>query len=184
MNLIYVTKYEWYENIVISWENGTTIGYSDVEKIKTIAKIYVKMYRKYDEDIDIFEEERNKKLKNEEWSNNDHKKYGELIDKCISEASINMLENVASGKAYFEGSKGGIWLTGGIFNYTPNYIVLDELFDFFKELKKVNSIHGNVVEIREYEQSDETDIYILNTETMETKKVGKGEKWCWRRILF
>ncbi len=175
----------WYENIIISWENGTVIGCSDVEKIKTIAERYVEMYRKYDEDMDnICEKERNKKLKNEELSNNDYKKYIELSDKCISEASINMLENIASGKAYFEGSKGGIWLTGGIFNYTPTYIVLDELLDFFKELKKVNSIHGNIVGIRESEQSDEADIYILNTETMETKKVDKGEKWCWRRILF
>ncbi len=35
-----------YEHILICWENGTVIGYSDPEKIKHVAQKYLEMYKK------------------------------------------------------------------------------------------------------------------------------------------
>ena len=170
----------WYEHILICWENGTVIGFSDIEKIKEIASNYVMMYKKYDEEMDvIFDEERQSKLKKENLTDEFYKKYRELDDKRISGTSLNILEDISSGKSYFEGNKGGIWICGCIANNTTTWMVMDELTTFFKELIDKNHLHGNIIGFGESEQSGEAKTYIFDKNIMGSRELEKGEKWKW-----
>lgn len=171
----------YYTHILLCWEGSHVLGYAEPEKIKEIAGKYVKMYEEYDKELDdLFEEEKQKKLRKEELTDEDYEKIRNIGDRVVSGATICILKNVESGKALFEGTKGCVWISGGIFNYTEGDTVLDELKDFFKELwdNKCFGI-GNVICFSESEQSNEASILVLNANKMEIRQVEKEEKWCW-----
>jgi hypothetical protein len=170
----------WYEHNMICWENGTVMGYADIEKIKSIAKKYVERDNDYDKELDeLFEQERQLKIKKKEVPRDLCQKIKDLSDKTLSSPAVNILEAVSSGKAYFEGSKGGLWLAGEISNNTSIYRVLDNLGEFFKELVDNNCLYGNIIGFGESEQSGEAEIYMLDKNTFESVKIEKGQKWCW-----
>jgi hypothetical protein len=171
----------YYTHILICWEGGHIVGYADPEKIKKVASKYIEIYEEYEKELDIlFEEEKQKKLRKEELTDKDYEKHRNISGRVVSGATICILKNVESGKALFEGTKGCLWISGGIFNYTEGDTVLDELKDFFKELwdNKCFGI-GDVVCFSESEQSNEASILVLDVDKMEIRQVEKGEKWCW-----
>ena len=171
----------YYVHVLICWEGGHAIGHADPEKIKSIAVKYVDRYKSYELEYDkLVKEEKQKKLRKEELSENDNKRYKDLENLTVSYATISILENISSGKAYFKGSKGCLWISGGIYNYTDGYTVLDELKDFFKELWDNRCFGiGDVVCFYESEQSGEANVMILDVDKMEIHEVEKGKKWCW-----
>lgn len=171
----------YYTHIVICWEGGHVIGYADPEELMKVASKYVDMYENYEKEFDtLLEEERQKELRKEERTDDDYKKHRELGDRTVSQATIIILKNIASGKALFKGTKGCLWTSGGIFNYTGGETVLEEMKDFFKELwdNKCFGI-GNVVCFTESEQSNEARTFILDVEKGNIQEVEEGEKWCW-----
>lgn len=125
----------YYTHILLCWEGGHVLGYAEPEKIKEIAGKYVKMYEEYDRELDdLFEEEEQKKLRKEEKTDKDYERHRNLSGRTVSGATICILKNIESGKALFGGTKGDLWISGGIFNYTEGDTVLLQLKDFFKEL--------------------------------------------------
>jgi hypothetical protein len=171
----------YYTHILICWEGGHVLGYADPEKIKKVASKYIEMYEEYEKELDLlFEEEKQKKLRKEALTDKDYEKHRNISGRTVSGATICILKSVESGKALFEGTKGCLWISGGIFNYTEGDTVLDELKDFFKELwdNKCFGI-GDVVCFSESEQSNEASILVLDADKMEIRQVEKGEKWCW-----
>ena len=171
----------YYTHILICWEGGHVLGYADPEKIKKVASRYIEMYEEYEKELDIlFEEERQKKIRKEERTDKDYEKHRNISGRVMSGATICILKSVESGKALFEGTKGDLWISGGIFNYTTGDTVLEELKDFFKELwdNKCFGI-GNVVCFSESEQNNEASMLVLDADKMEIRQVKKGEKWCW-----
>lgn len=170
----------YYTHILICWEGGHTIGYADPEKIMKIASKYVDKYEKYEKEYDkLCELEKQKKLRKEKLIEGDYKRFRELENEMATQATIDIMRSIASGKALFKGTKGCLWISGGIFNYTDGYMVLDEMKDFFKELwdNKCFGI-GNVVCFTESEQSNEARILVLDN-VGEIHEVEKEEKWCW-----
>lgn len=166
----------YYVHILICWEGGHVLGYADPENIMSIANKFVDRYKNYEIEYDkLLEEERQKKLRKEELSEN--KRCKDLENLTITYATMSTLENISSGKAYFKGSKGCLWLSGGIYNYTDGYTVLDELKDFFKELWD-NRCFG-IGDVVCFCESGEAHIMILDVDKMEIHEVEKGEKWCW-----
>lgn len=150
------------------------------EKIMSIANKYVDRYKSYEIEYDkLLEEEKHKKLRKEELSEDDNKRCKDLENLTTSYATMSILENISSGKACFRGSKGCLWVSGGIYNYTEGYTVLDELKDFFKELWNNRCFGiGDVVCFYESEQSGEACVLILDVNKMEIHEVEKEEKWC------
>ena len=172
----------YYTHILICWEGGHILGYADPENIKEIAGKYVKIYEGYERELALYEdeEEKQKKLRKEELTDEYYERYINLGDKVVSDATICILKSIESGKALFEGTKGCLWMSGGIYNYTSGDIVLHQLKDFFKELwdNKCFGI-GDVVCFSESEQSNKATTLVLDVDKMEIRKVEKGEKWCW-----
>jgi hypothetical protein len=174
-------KMSYYTHILICWEGGHVLGYANSEKIKKIASKHVGMYEEYEKDLDVlFEEEKQKKLRKEELTDKDYEKHRNISGRVVSGTTICILKSIESGKALFEGTKGDLWMSGGIFNYTEGDTVLYELKDFFKELWDNKCFgRGDVICFSECEQSNDASILVLNVNEMEIHQVEKGEKWCW-----
>lgn len=171
----------YYTHIVICWEGGHVLGYANPKKIMEIANKYADRYENYEKECDeLLEQERQKKIRKEELTDEDYKKHRELCDRNVSQATIDILKTITSGKALFEGTKGCLWISGGIFNYTEGYTVLDEMKDFFKDLwdNKCFGI-GHVACFSETEQSNEAHVIILDVSKLEIHDIEKGEKWYW-----
>ena len=111
----------YYTHILICWEGGHIISYADPEKIMRIASKYVHRYEKYEKEYDkLCELEKQKKLRKEKLIEGDYKRFRELENEMATQAKIDILRSIASGKA--------------LFNYTEGYTILDEMKAFFKEL--------------------------------------------------
>lgn len=176
----------WYVHIMICWEGGHVLGYADQEKIRSIAKKYYDQYKKLDDEQEKFFEEMEEKKRNGEKETDDdiekYRYYNNLTDnnKMVSIQVIDILESIASGKAYFKGNKGCLWMAGGIYNGGDGYYILEDLKDFFKELydNKCYGI-GDVICFTEDEQGYCARIHILDVGKMEIHEVEPGERWCW-----
>lgn len=171
----------YYTHILLCWEGGHILGYADQEKIKIIAGKYIDMYKGYEKELDaLYIEEKIKKLSRKELTDKDYERHRNLENKAVSNATICILEKIESGKALFEGTKGCLWISGGIFNYTSGDTILLQLKNFFKELwdNKCFGI-GDVVCFSESEQSNVANVLVLDVDKMEIRQVEKGENWCW-----
>lgn len=172
----------YYTHILICWEGGHVVGYADPEKIKSIASKYFDIYKSYVTEYDklMLEEEIRRNAKKEKLNEDEIKRCRDLENLIVTSATMSILENISSGKAYFKGSKGCLWISGGIYNYTSGYTVLEELKDFFKELWDNRCFGiGNVICLHESEQSREAQVLVLDADNMDIHEVEKGEKWCW-----
>lgn len=169
----------YYKHILICWENGTIIGYAESETVKSIANKWFVEYKNYDNELDMLYKLKGElRFKEKNLNYKDDKRKRELDDKTFTQASLNILESISNGKSFFEGTKGGLWMAGGIFNYTSVDQVLEELLPFFKELKENNCLGSNVIGFNETEQRKNVDVYMIDSNKMEVEHVGT-QTWYW-----